>query len=210
MKEFWESVWKGQDLDRFESYINLEKKYIYIDFFKKYNINKVCDVGCGFGKYSIISGFNGFEIWGCDLANKAIEITKHTLDRIGLRHKEYKQSNILDIEFNKDEFDGSIAHTVIEYVKYKEAEKAIEELSRITKKDGLIYVAFGGLEQDDINMKHIKLDDGTFIYKEGKRKGMQFRFYNNEEIRELLSNHKIIYFDINAKKGRDVIFINQK
>lgn len=88
---------------------------------------------------------------------------------------------------------------------YKDAKKAVAELKRITKSDGLIYVSFDGLEEDDLKLPHIVLDDGSFEYTEGKRKGMIFKHYEDSEIRELFNTFEILMFKKDESGVRDII-----
>ena len=64
---------------------------------------------------------------------------------------------------------------------------------RITVKEGLIFISFDGIEDDDLNLPHRILEDGSFLYTEGRRKGMIFKYYTNEDIDKLTDNLKIIY-----------------
>lgn len=105
-------------------------------------------------------------------------------------------------------FDAAVAHSVLEHMTVEDAKRGLLELDRIVRPGGLVYVSFDSLEEDR-KLQHAILADGTYHYQEGKRDGMLFHHYSDEEIRELLKGHQrqIIYFATNYCGERDVVCI---
>lgn len=207
--QFWNGIWNGTKVEDYKKYINEKKQDAFIKIFKENGIKKVCDAACGFGKYSVLCAKNNFETGGFDLAKDSVEITKAMLKEFKLPSEEYKTCGITNIEFEDSTFDGVVAHAVIDHVSYKDAQKAIDELSRITKSKGLIYVSFDGVEEDDMKLPHITLKDGSFEYTEGKRKGMLFRYYKDYEIKNLFNEYSIEYFNTLNNGERQIIVRNR-
>lgn len=205
MNSFWESIWSGSKAGEYQKYINIKTDYQFIDIFKMNKILSVCDAGCGFGKYSVICAYNGFEVSGFDISETAVAITKEMLNKYNLKFKDYRVCSITNINFDDRTFDGVVAHSVIDHLTYIDAEKAVNELLRVTKKNGLIYVSFDALEEDDISLPHIVLEDGSLKYTSGKRKDMIFRYYKNDEIKGLFKGFDFIYFNVNEYGERDII-----
>lgn len=112
-------------------------KYIY-DYLNKMNNPKIIDIGAGTGKYSIELSNQGYDV-------TAIELVKHNLSYIKKYDKiKSYQGNAIDLSRFKDEtFDltllfGPMYHLIDENDKIK----ALNEAKRITKKDGIIMVAY--------------------------------------------------------------------
>jgi 2-polyprenyl-3-methyl-5-hydroxy-6-metoxy-1,4-benzoquinol methylase len=210
MKKFWEKMWQRMESKELDSIIRLDIECIFIDYFKKYNIKRVCDAGCGFGQYSIILALNGFEISGFDISNSAIELTENILGKMGLTHKEYVEEDICNLSFEENMFEGMIVRSVLNYLKVAEAKRALDEISRTVEMGGLIYISFDGINNQNLSIEHDVLDDGSLKYNEGNRSGMIWRFYTNEEIRILLSDYNIIHFTISKNGAREVVIVNQK
>lgn len=112
-------------------------KYIH-DYLNKINNPKIIDIGAGTGKYSIELSNQGYDV-------TAIELVKHNLSYIKKYNKiKSYQGNAIDLSRFKDEtFDltllfGPMYHLIDENDKIK----ALNEAKRITKKDGIIMVAY--------------------------------------------------------------------
>ena len=112
-------------------------KYIH-DHLNKMNNPKIIDIGAGTGKYSIELSNQGYDV-------TAIELVKHNLSYIKKYDKiKSYQGNAIDLSRFKDEtFDltllfGPMYHLIDENDKIK----ALNEAKRITKKDGIIMVAY--------------------------------------------------------------------
>mgnify|MGYP004646674615 FL=1 len=112
-------------------------KYIH-DYLNKMNNPKIIDIGAGTGKYSIELSNQGYDV-------TAIELVKHNLSYIKKYDKiKSYQGNAIDLSRFKDEtFDltllfGPMYHLIDENDKIK----ALNEAKRITKKDGIIMVAY--------------------------------------------------------------------
>jgi ubiquinone/menaquinone biosynthesis C-methylase UbiE len=96
------------------------------------------DICCGNGKYMRL---NPKKFKGCDISDELIKIcTDDGLDCI--------KGNLLDIPFIDDEFDHVICIAALHHLSTKERRlKAINELIRICKKSGKIFIQVWALEQ---------------------------------------------------------------
>lgn len=115
-------------------------KYIH-DFFPAQNkqLFKIADIGAGTGRYSVALAKEGFDV-------TAVELVKHNLEILESKHERVKcwPGNALDLNFLPDEtFDATILFGPL-YHLHKEEEKltALKEARRITKKGGIIFVAY--------------------------------------------------------------------
>lgn len=194
-EEFWERSWSNEDIEELKQYLvkyNKRENEV-IDIFKNHKIKHVCDAACGFGAYSLMLSTNGFQISGFDISKKAVDISRKLLKNYGIDAEDYRVSSITDIDFKNEEFQGVTAHSVLDHLTVDNSIRALQELMRITVKEGLIFISFDGIEDDDLNLPHRILEDGSFLYTEGRRKGMIFKYYTNEDIDKLTDNLKIIY-----------------
>ncbi|MGH4123904.1 MAG: class I SAM-dependent methyltransferase [Clostridium sp.] len=205
MSNYWKNVWTGVEVNDYKKYINLNFDYNFIDIFKQNNISHICDAACGFGKYSVILSKNNFKVSGFDISEEAVNLTKDMLNYFGLKFMDFCVCSITDIRYQDEYFDGAIAHAVIDHLKTTEAIKALNELFRITKKNGLIYLSFDGLEDDDLEISHEVLEDGSFKYLDDIRKDMIFKYYINEEIKKLIIGKEILYFNTKKTGEREMI-----
>lgn len=97
---------------------------------------EVLDAGCGTGWHSKILSKKGYHVFGIDLSEKQVAQAKRN-NPLGY----FKDGNVLSLPFDDDTFDVSYTiNTLHHLASWKEQMKALRELGRVTKKDGLIIV----------------------------------------------------------------------
>lgn len=207
---YWEQCWREEKIEELYSYLetyrNMQSKEI--DVFREHRIAKICDAACGFGAYSLAFATNGFEVHGFDISSMSVEITKKGLLKYGINSENVKVASILDTGYEAEFFDGVIAHAVIDHLILEDAIKALQELLRITRRDGLVLVTFDIAEVEDYEEEHILFKDGTMEYVTGNRKGLLFRPYDWSMIDEFLRGYDIVYRQ--EKFGRERVVIIKK
>lgn len=113
----------------------------YIDKYLKEGMN-ICEIGAGTGRYSLHYAKKGFKVTSVELVNSNIEVFKQNLKEnydINIH-----QGNALDLNMLDDnQFDITLVLGPLYHAYTKEDQfKMIEEAKRITKANGLIYIAF--------------------------------------------------------------------
>lgn len=207
---YWERCWQEEGIAELYRYLDMYYgiKTEEIAVFQEHGVKKVCDAACGFGAYSLAYSSNGFDVHSFDISDTAVEITKNGLLRYGIDAKNVKAASILDTGYEDGFFDGVIAHAVIDHLTAEDAEKALEELIRITKINGLVLITFDVAEENDFAEEHMTLEDGTMEYIKGSRKGMVFRPHDWDMINEYVSGYNVIYRA--EKTNRERVVILQK
>lgn len=100
---------------------------------------KILDVGAGTGRYSVELCHFGHEV-------TAVELVRRNLEVLRSKHEKIKtwQGNALDLSFlEENKFDITICFGPMYHLKTQEDRlKALEEIKRVTKKDGIIFAAY--------------------------------------------------------------------
>ena len=111
-------------------------KYIH-EYLKKGN--KIIDIGAGTGRYSIPLSEEGYDV-------TAVELVKHNIKQIEQKNKNIKTilGNAKDLSMIEDNtYDLTLLFGPMYHLISKEEKiKAINEAKRITKKDGIIMIAY--------------------------------------------------------------------
>lgn len=207
---YWERCWKEEnttDLYRYlDMYYGIQTGEIEI--FKKNNIESVCDAACGFGAYSLAFASNGCKVHGFDISETAVAIAKEGLAKHGFDATNFKVASILDTGYADESFDGVIAHAVLDHLSIEDAKKALNELHRITKTNGMIWISFDVAQEEDFEEEHITYDDGAMEYTDGSREGMLFNPFGEDKIDNLLKSFHIVHRVV--KGNREVSIILKK
>ena len=206
-KEYWNKVSKTK---QFSTPFQIEEfsKYVKKD-------NSILDVGCGYGRTLGLlkqEGFNNTIV--IDFSEGMIERAKELNPDIDFR---VMKNSKIDLPDNS--VDSVILLAVLTcIIDDKEQERLIEEIHRVLKKDGIIYINDFLLNNDERNLnRYNEFKDkynkyGVFELPEGAI----VRHHTKEWIRELLKSfNEIIFEDVeyitmNGNKSNGFYYIGRK
>jgi ubiquinone/menaquinone biosynthesis C-methylase UbiE len=118
---------------------------------------KICDVGCGNGKYMMYlkdKKINNNQIFGCDMSTSLVKIcTDKNLNVI--------QNDITKLSYKDNTFGFVICIAVLHHLSTEERRlKALSELVRITNKGGKMLITIWALnDSDEVNTKKQQITD---------------------------------------------------
>lgn len=207
---YWESRWSQTSAESLQEMLrpyNQGKDEI-LDVLKVHGVRHICDAGCGFGAYSLLLASNGFDVEGFDLSESAVAVTKELLGSYKIDGSRYRAASILQTGYEDEQFDAAIAYSVLDHMILDDGKKGLKELSRIVKKHGLLVLAFDSLEEDDLELAHTVMPDGSLLYTQGKRAGMIFHPFTEQELSELLGDKEILYRKTSIKGERIFVVKN--
>lgn len=103
---------------------------------------KVLEIGAGTGRYSIALAKEGYEVTAVELVESNLEVLRKNSS--GIKNIDSSQGDALNLgRFEDNQFDVTLLFGPMYHLYSKEdVHKAIEEAIRVTKKDGIILVAF--------------------------------------------------------------------
>lgn len=145
VKDFWNEAscgeklyMKGEDeIEKFENQLKVRyelEPFIlpFAEFDKKKN-QKVLEVGVGLGADHQMFAQNGADMYGCDLTERAIEMTKKRFDLLGLKSN-LAVSDAENLPYENSYFDSVYSYGVIHHS--PNTQVAADEIYRVLKKGG--------------------------------------------------------------------------
>ncbi|XOB41730.1 MAG: class I SAM-dependent methyltransferase [Candidatus Nealsonbacteria bacterium] len=184
-----------------------------VKIFKKHNVKKVLDLGSGTGRHVIYLAKNGFEVYGIDISEEGIKITKNWLRENELKAGLKVGSIYKKLQYKDNFFDAVISTSTIHHARIKTIRKAIKEIERILKPGGLIFITVRKRKlkkfwpKSTIIEKYGKqkssykvIGPRTYIPIEGGEKGLIHYLFNKELIKKEFKNFKINNIWIDSKR----------
>lgn len=113
-------------------------KYIH-EYLKEFPNAKILDIGAGTGKYSVQLAKEGYDV-------TAVELVKYNLGILKSKGSSVKayQGNALNLKrFDEETFDITLLFGPMYHLyQFEDKLKALQEAKRVTKKNGIIFVAY--------------------------------------------------------------------
>lgn len=179
----WDSLYEKKGIIQKEPSIRVIKA---VKFFKQQGIKRILDLGCGTGRHTILLLKENFEVYGCDSSERAIKIIKETLNR-----GKFEKCDMVSLPYENNFFGAILCHQVIQHGKMSDIKKAISEMYRILKKEGILFLTV-------ISTKHSKyltgqeIEPNTRINTDSIDGYIPHHFFTENEMNELFKNFKII------------------
>lgn len=107
---------------------------------------RILDVGCGRGDIALYLARKAKLTIGIDYSKDAISLANKIKKKFNSSIKkktQFRVMNIKKLNFPNDFFDVVICIDVLEHLHKKEVEKSLGEISRVLKKDGVLFVHTG-------------------------------------------------------------------
>ena len=207
----WNKAFKKHGFIFTEPQENIDEVVI---LFQEHGVKRVLDLGCGSGRHTVYLAKKGFDIFGIDIAEEGIELTKNWLKKDHLKAN-LKVGNIYEkLPYDDNFFDAVISTATLHHEKIENIRKAIGEIERILKPGGLTFITFRKRKfrnfypNQTIIEKYGKqrfdykvIAPRTYVPIEGGKIGLVHYLFNKELIRKEFKNFQIlkIWVDSNGR-----------
>jgi ubiquinone/menaquinone biosynthesis C-methylase UbiE len=148
--------------------------------------SRVLDFGSGIGRNALALARRGHTVTVCDVAEAGVRFSLDRAREEGLPVTAAGCDGWM-IEMPSASVDGVLAWSCLDHVTLEWATELALELTRVARPGALLLVSFDEDKSDDPESKCELLEDRTRHYTSGRREGMLFRPYKNDEIMGLFA-----------------------
>ena len=185
MSKIWDKVYSN-DSAFFGEEPSVFAQKCYSNF-KRYDVKRLLELGCGQGRDTIFFASNGFDVHAIDASKVAIENINQKIRQknisLDLRHFKARQT----LPYDSSYFDAVYSHMFYN-MRFTDEELGFlfKESHRVLKNNGLLYFSVRS-DKDVLYNKGKKIDN--YVY---EINGFQIRFFTTRQIQLFLEN----YFEI--------------
>lgn len=196
----WEKIYQGEG-QSYKYYNILETPHTDMDkiikLFKKNKVKRVLDLGCGAGRNTWYLANHGFEVYGLDNAPTGLKILKKALQERGLKAELRVGDAFTKLPYVDNFFDAVISVQVMQHAKEPTIIKAIKEIIRVVKPNGLIFITLcGRCSKGKVRYCLVqtakKIAPNTYVPTQGNEAGLVHFIYNRGLIKKHYKKFKMI------------------
>lgn len=177
-----------------------------VKLFKERGAKKILDLGCGTGRHTVYLAKKGFRVYGIDNSPAGIRINKDWLKKEKLKANLKIGDIYKKLPYKDKFFDVVISIQVIHHAKIRTIRKAIKEIERVLKPNGLIFITIRKKKQMRGRAKYKMIASRACIPVEGEEKGLIHYLFNKELLRKEFRDFKIYNIWIDFKKIHYCLF----
>src|SRR5229473_6122269 len=152
------------------------------ELFKENNAERILDVGCGAGRHTFYFARKGFDVYGFDEDEDAIENDRHILLKERLKANLRVWEMTKPLPYQDWFFDAALAVRVIHHTTINDITKIIHELHRILKPNGFLFLQVPSYESETFDSGTIWAEPGTLIARGGPEKDVAHHFFKKDEL----------------------------
>lgn len=169
-----------------------EESYYIAKQWKDRNVKDILDFGCGLGRHSIYFAKYGFNVSAFDLSEDATAHLRKWAEKKNLTIN-IANADMISLPYKDNAFDAIFAYHVISHTDSTGIKEIIQELSRVLKVGGEIYLTLCSKETWSFaEAKYPRLDENTVIKTDdGPEKGIPHYYVTLDDILILLANYEI-------------------
>jgi SAM-dependent methyltransferase len=191
--EAWDGIFRQEGKVFTEPHPDMSR---VVRVLKEKKAQNVLDLGSGSGRHVVYLAQNGLAAFGLDNSPQGLEITRKWLADEGLSADLQLQDMAARLPYEDSFFDAVISVQVIHHADVATIKSIIEEVERVLKKDGFIFITVPELKIQGHELEQI--EPNTFIPLDGPEKGLPHHYFSPEELREFFDNFDIADIHLDA------------
>lgn len=193
----WDEIFKSEGRVYNETFPRFEH---LVDQFTLHRCDSILDLGCGSGRHLLSLSKLHFRVWGLDYSPAGLQLAKQWLAEEKMRVPLVRADMRFDLPFRDNAFDGLLSTQVIHHAHLNTIRRTIDEIRRVVKPGGLVFVSVPARRHED--EEYAEIEPNTFVPLEGPEKGLPHHIFSERECEQAFVSFNIIEL---ATRGNRVI-----
>lgn len=160
-----------------------------VQILKERATSTVLDLGSGTGRHVVYLAKHGFSLFGLDNSPEGIRATRQWLADEDMQADLRLQGMTERFSYSDAFFDAVVSVQVIHHADIATIRRIVEEISRVLKKGGLLFITVPRLRNQGKTFK--QLEPNTYIPLDGPEKGLPHHYFTPLELREVFAGYDI-------------------
>lgn len=154
----------------------------FVDLLRQNQGQRVLDLGCGSGRHVIALAQEGFEVFGIDASERAIQMTQEWLNEEKLQ-ADLKTGDIFTkLPYPGDYFNGVISTKALNHALAPHIRATIEELQRACRNGAILLIEMPEWQKKELDRtRYEKIAPCTVIACAGSEAAVPHYFFESEE-----------------------------
>ena len=167
----------------------------FVTMLQSEEVRRILDFGCGTGRHTVYIAKLGFDVYGYDWSEPAIEIAQRELTRERLPAKlQVWDMTVLPLPYVDDFFDAVVVVRVLHHTYIETIKRIVSEIARITRGGGYLYLEAPSYEyavtQPETGSP--EPEPGTWVPLKGPEVGIPHHHFKRNELLETFKAFKTV------------------
>jgi len=180
-----------------------------VEIYQNHEVHRILDLGCGTGRHIVFLAAHGFQMYGTDASEHALELAKEWLNQVNLSAR-LEQHRMEDtFPFDDAFFDAVISIQVIHHNLLPNIVITIAEIKRTLREGGMLFLTVPTLPKGPVSPEDdwglIELEKRTFIPMKGPESGIPHHYFTPKELEKILVGFDILEMFLDDTRHRCVL-----
>lgn len=157
-----------------------------IEFLKDGGFNRVLDLGCGTGRHTVLLAQGGFDVYGCDFSQEALDIVSQQIPE-----GHFTLCDMTTLPYENDFFDAILCNHVLQHGMLADVKRAIGEMNRVLRSGGCLFLVVLSTEHPKF-LTGYEVEPNTRMDTDDIDGHEPHHFFTEEEMRVLFDEFELV------------------
>lgn len=163
----------------------LRKRLTVDKYDELFSAKRILDLGCGNGAVAAFLARQGYEVYGIDLSEPAIQLGRELLKHEEMQ-AELVQGTATELPYQDNFFDCVVSYAVLDHMMPDDGRQAIRESWRVLKNGGLLFLTLADTRSKKFGSGKEMAHNTYLLEGDWYEAGAVQHYFDREDINELL------------------------